>query len=264
VFVQVPVLVVPSTLHFPDGYSPHSAQLLTLYNPYSHNFSFKVLSTQPSLYSVQPSAGALPRSSQVQILVRHKPIAANAPVTARPSNRDKFLVELYEETTGGRTGPLRGKTVIGVDCSPSGGGGGAAAASASALPQPIPSSAASRYDKHGHAQHASAVSHIAGYPAAAAAALPPRWSSVTLPLRLLPLLLGTILVALIASGELMLTRHGLSRRISSGGGGDSGGSGGGDAIATALVESADDPSKLWLCFCIGLITMLLQLKFLEL
>lgn len=244
---SIPCLVVPTELHFPDVSSSSSSssaasnQLLTLYNPYSISFRFKVLSTAPASYSVQPTTGTIPPNSSLQLLVRRRfPKHTTHMEDKKEKRKDKFMIELYDE----QNNTLRGSTIIPVKYVDSAAihnnhqsnhSYSHTASGFHSFGNSIPSSNALH-----HPSTTSAFPASKGRPAANTSSLffktneAASTSTILLAaiFRMLPLFLGVVLIGLL--------QHGF-----------------------VLVETNHD-AKMWISFSIGLMTMLLQMKMLEL
>lgn len=100
----IPCLCVPPQLMFQPIRG--SKQVLTIYNPFSHDMQYKVLGTDPKLFAVEPSTGTIALKSSVNVVVRWQPAGdpANQTVDKRPV---KLMVEI---TDAKRT--MRGQQVI--------------------------------------------------------------------------------------------------------------------------------------------------------
>ncbi|CAJ1048373.1 motile sperm domain-containing protein 1-like [Xyrichtys novacula] len=67
----LPVFLFPSELLFRSAETSSHRRVLTLYNPYDFNLSFKMFCTAPSLYRVVESEGSVRSKSCVDLVVRH-------------------------------------------------------------------------------------------------------------------------------------------------------------------------------------------------
>uniref|UniRef100_UPI003AAA60B7 motile sperm domain-containing protein 1-like n=1 Tax=Centroberyx gerrardi TaxID=166262 RepID=UPI003AAA60B7 len=116
----LPVFLFPSELLFYSNQRNAHRRVLTLYNPYCFNLSFKMLCTAPSLYRVVEAEGSVRAKSCVDLVVRHQDVSP-----ANWGRRDRFRLEVRG---GGQAGgreiwaELRGGGEEGGE------GGGAAAA----------------------------------------------------------------------------------------------------------------------------------------
>ncbi|XP_074555148.1 motile sperm domain-containing protein 1-like [Halichoeres trimaculatus] len=110
----LPVFLFPSELLFHSAETSSHRRVLTLYNPYNFNLSFKMFCTAPSLYRVVESEGSVRAKSCVDLVVRHLDVSPR-----HWGRRDCFRLEVRG---GGQVGgreiwaELRG--------SEEGGGGG--------------------------------------------------------------------------------------------------------------------------------------------
>jgi len=200
----IPVLVVPPSLKF----STHEddKQVLTLYNPYNDKLHFKILSTAPTYYSVQPSDGILMPQSSLDIIVRIKASQLQSISKSKERQHDKFKIEMFNEA---RT--ARGQQIIPV-----------------ALDSNSAFSSSQTSKSQNHTSNASFA--IPSKQQTQSVQVPNRWGNVSLAVRLLPTLLGVCVMAWLTAG---------------------------------VPSTADTITKLWMAFCIGMITMFLQAKFLE-
>lgn len=85
----LPVFLFPSELLFHSEDRNSHRRVLTLYNPYSFNMSFKMWCTAPSLYRVVEAEGSVRAKSCVDLVVRHLDVS--------PRNwgrRDRFRLEV--------------------------------------------------------------------------------------------------------------------------------------------------------------------------
>jgi len=211
---KIPVVVLPPQLTFSDSENSHK-QVLTVYNPFNAPLQFKVLSTFPALYLVQPAHGTLAAKSSLNIIVRLKPNEARPRERDRKS--DRFLVELFDERNG-----VRGSSVVPVLHVHSASGSAAGNGHSGEKRLAGTSVAGTGADARGGSASGSG-SDVQLQPQSGFGSF---WYSTG---RLLPLLLGLALMALLA--------HGVFR--------------------------IDPYALLWIAFCIGMITMFLQAKFLD-
>ena len=210
-----------------------------MYNPYALSLSFAVLCTAPALFSVSPASCDLPQQSSVRIVVKQRHHAAAQ--AGRSSSSSLHSTAVAERRRGGGTEQLMveisnqagqsvGRQVVSITC----------AASRAGLSQQGGGSVDELQEEEETASHrldsAAAGVRSSGSVSSLSSASSGSVRAVLLLLsqclRLFPLLVGVLVVSLISSGEIELAVH-------------------------------DPHAQLWLCFCIGMLTMLLQIKFLE-
>ncbi|KAM7376817.1 hypothetical protein PAMA_013542 [Pampus argenteus] len=85
----LPVFLFPSELLFDSEDRNSHRRVLTLYNPYTFNMSFKMLCTTPSLYRVVEAEGSVRAKSCIDLVVRHLNVS-----THNWGRRDRFRLEV--------------------------------------------------------------------------------------------------------------------------------------------------------------------------
>jgi hypothetical protein len=224
--------------------------VLTVYNPYALSLSFAVLCTAPALFSVYPATGELPQQSSVRIVVKQRHNAAvqagrsssdsSAHSTAAEKRRAVSREEQLMVEISNQDGQSVGRQIVSITCAARGGATQQQGAGEDELREEEDAAGAAGVQRLQHSDSAAA----AGEGRSSGSGSASSWSSASSGsvravllllshcLRLFPLLVGVLVVSRISSGELEL--------------------------------AVDDPhAQLWLCFCIGMLTMLLQIKFLE-
>lgn len=87
-----PVFVFPSTLDFYLEDPTTHKRVLTLYNPYDQDITFKVLCNNPKKYVVVEPEGRISAQKICDIVVRHIAISP-----AAVQQTDKFRIHIFEE-----------------------------------------------------------------------------------------------------------------------------------------------------------------------
>jgi len=91
---KVPVFVFPVQLDFYyDDQTTHK-RVVTIYNPYEFDVTFKVLCNNPKKYAVVEPEGRIMGQKCVDIVIRH---VAVSPQTCETT--DKFRIHMFEEGT---------------------------------------------------------------------------------------------------------------------------------------------------------------------
>ncbi|KAM6949209.1 motile sperm domain-containing protein 1-like [Aplochiton taeniatus] len=108
----LPVFLFPTELLFYAAQRSSHRRVLTLYNPYSFNLSFKMLCTAPSLYRVVDAEGSVRAKSCVDLVVRHQEVSLR-----HCGRRDCFRLEV---SGGGQ----RGSREVWAELKPGEEGGG--------------------------------------------------------------------------------------------------------------------------------------------
>jgi len=245
---NIPVLVVPPSVTFLEftHYSSKNdyltyqkqKQSLTLYNPFQMELEFKIKATRPHLYRVHPSSGALPQRSSVSVVIGLN--IAQQDTKSSPSQRqhfekDRFLIELLDSS----------KTVIGTQIIPvqsSSTTDNTRLTDKKTFQSKVDEASSLDSSRQNSGTNSSAPMSLSNSNASSSnnttsnvekkkTSLNLERSFSSLFLRLFPLFVGATLVGLLSSGE----------------------------ISTFTNQSAN----LWICFCIGMLTMVIQLKFLE-
>lgn len=85
----LPVFLFPSELLFHSEDRNSHRRVLTLYNPYNFNLSFKMLCTAPSLYRVVEAEGSVRAKSCVDLVVRHLDVSSR-----HWGRRDRFRLQV--------------------------------------------------------------------------------------------------------------------------------------------------------------------------
>lgn len=85
----LPVFLFPSELIFYCEDRSSHRRVLTLYNPYNFNLSFKMLCTAPSLFRVVEAEGSVRAKSCVDLVVRHLDVSRR-----HCGRRDRFRLEV--------------------------------------------------------------------------------------------------------------------------------------------------------------------------
>jgi len=244
---NIPVLVVPPSVTFLEftHYSSKNdyltyqkqKQSLTLYNPFQMELEFKIKATRPHLYRVHPSSGALPQRSSVSVVIGLNIDTKSSPSQRQHFEKDRFLIELLDSS----------KTVIGTQIIP---------VQSSATTENTRGTDKKTFQSKVDETSLDSSRQTSGTNSSAPSmslsnsnvlsssnnttsnVLEKKKTSLNLErsfsslfLRLFPLFVGATLVGLLSSGE----------------------------ISTFTNQSAN----LWICFCIGMLTMVIQLKFLE-
>lgn len=89
---KVPVFVFPVQLDFYHEDQTTHKRVITIYNPYEFDVTFKVLCNNPKKYAVVEPEGRIFGQKCVDIVVRH---VAVSPQTVQTT--DKFRIHMYEE-----------------------------------------------------------------------------------------------------------------------------------------------------------------------
>jgi len=89
---KVPVFVFPVQLDFYHEDQTTHKRVITIYNPYEFDVTFKVLCNNPKKYAVVEPEGRIFGQKCVDIVVRH---VAVSPQTVQTT--DKFWIHMYEE-----------------------------------------------------------------------------------------------------------------------------------------------------------------------
>jgi len=91
-----PVFVFPGNLDFfVDDQTTHK-RVLTLYNPYDTDITFKVLCNNPKKYAVVEPEGRISSQKCTDIVVRHVAVSPSA-----TQQTDKFRIHIFDETSPG-------------------------------------------------------------------------------------------------------------------------------------------------------------------
>ncbi len=107
---EIPCLVMPPKLQFSRSVNGHK-QVLTVYNPLNYVLSFKILSTNPRAYKVEPSSGSLAALSSTDVVVRLRGDAKGGEAKhSGGQKRDKFCVRVENKEVG-----VGGETVVAVE-----------------------------------------------------------------------------------------------------------------------------------------------------
>jgi len=89
---KVPVFVFPVQLDFYHDDQTTHKRVVTIYNPYEFDVTFKVLCNNPKKYAVVEPEGKISGQKCVDIVVRH---VAVSPQTVQTT--DKFRIHMFEE-----------------------------------------------------------------------------------------------------------------------------------------------------------------------
>jgi len=91
---KVPVFVFPVQLDFYNDDQTTHKRVVTIYNPYEFDVTFKVLCNNPKKYAVVEPEGRITGQKCVDIVIRH---VAVSPQTCETT--DKFRIHMFEEGT---------------------------------------------------------------------------------------------------------------------------------------------------------------------
>ncbi len=245
---SIPCLVVPPSLEFSSNPSvSNNHAILTVYNPYNFRLEFKILSTNPGAYRVSPSSGDLPPQSSVKIIVKVKSFTAAAfeannqiPYgNLAPQNPLNFSHRHPQNSSGGGSPPS------GQNSQPSGPRiGDKFQVEISDLKRTLTGRTVVEVNFSSQNSNFSSSS-TARSPAETAKFSPAinsnsnqfanshhdsPFSNLSFPIKCLPLLIGSSFIYFLAIGELKV---------------------------------GDPSASLWIAFFIGLVTMIIQMKFFE-
>jgi len=91
---KVPVFVFPVQLDFYYEDQTTHKRVVTIYNPYEFDVTFKVLCNNPKKYAVVEPEGRILGQKCVDIVIRHVAVSPQSCETT-----DKFRIHMYEEGT---------------------------------------------------------------------------------------------------------------------------------------------------------------------
>lgn len=106
---SIPCLVLPNELHFSVSHTRYTAEILTLYNPLNIQLQYIVLSNNVQQYIVEPSNGIIGASSSIKIYIKLKPLIDGAISYSnsgvgdsvkklnKQSNATQFKIELFNK-----------------------------------------------------------------------------------------------------------------------------------------------------------------------
>jgi len=91
-----PVFVFPGSIDFYLEDQTTHKKIITIYNPYDHDITFKVLCNNPKKYAVVEPEGRIAAQKCTDIVVRHVAVSPSA-----AQQTDKFRIHIFDESSPG-------------------------------------------------------------------------------------------------------------------------------------------------------------------